>query len=799
MLLSLTSAAVLALQIAVTAVDTSGRERTLCVGVGCPSRPDSVRRIAVTAEHLRTAYRDTAARTLLLRAREARMRQDSAIVSYEADTYQRVSVGMKAAAIGRDRVIFRTESATRVRWHRDRGAFVEVKGARNAIVGQSRDEANREMIDDVGDMSVLPYTPGAEVLWIGGSRIKAEVDEQEIIHPLAVGSEAYYTYASGDRAGFRLPDGREIRLRELKVRPRTSRWNVVVGSLWFDLDRGQLVRAAYRLAEPLDVYAKALEDDADAFDDVPLPIRGMLKTMSGQITGLAVEYGLYQGRFWLPRLQSVEGQGEAAFLRVPFSMAQSFRYSAVNATALDTLPTLPRPRWVVEQAMLDSMPAEEATRWRDSTNAARREARKARADSIEQGLVKSYKACDTGRFHTAMESSSGTPIAVRIPCDIESLARSPELPGSLFGENEELFDASARDALLAQAISLGAQPDFDLRPPQLHYGLSWLRYNRVEGLSIGAGATQALGAGYTADAALRMGLADLEPNAELGLARTDLTHTVRLGAYNRLVSASDWGNPLSFGSSLSALLWGRDDGFYYRASGAELTGRREHGATFTWRLFGALERPAAVETDFSLAKALRNSAFQPNIAAVRGVWGGASVRAVRSMGLDPRGWRALGDARLEAAAGAPDSGGTANYARVATDVTFSRALGPSNSRAPLAALTLSGGTTVGPVPVQRFWYLGGTHTVRGQAPGTMAGDAYWFGRLELAQELSVARVSLFGDAGWAGSRESFSSTRAMSGTGVGVGLLDGLIRLDVARGIHPSRGWRTDLYLEARF
>jgi hypothetical protein len=30
-----------------------------------------------------------------------------------------------------------------------------------------------------------------------------------------------------------------------------------------------------------------------------------------------------------------------------------------------------------------------------------------------------------------------------------------------------------------------------------------------------------------------------------------------------------------------------------------------------------------------------------------------------------------------------------------------------------------------------------------------------------------------------------------------VGVLDGLLRLDVARGLYPLKGWRTDLYLQA--
>jgi hypothetical protein len=39
----------------------------------------------------------------------------------------------------------------------------------------------------------------------------------------------------------------------------------------------------------------------------------------------------------------------------------------------------------------------------------------------------------------------------------------------------------------------------------------------------------------------------------------------------------------------------------------------------------------------------------------------------------------------------------------------------------------------------------------------------------------------------------------MSGAGVGVSVLDGMIRLDLARGIYPRIQTRIDLSVEARF
>src|SRR5262245_54652181 len=57
------------------------------------SEREAPRRIPLTPELERTAFRDPQAKSLLLLAREARLRQDSALLSYDATAYQRLSVG----------------------------------------------------------------------------------------------------------------------------------------------------------------------------------------------------------------------------------------------------------------------------------------------------------------------------------------------------------------------------------------------------------------------------------------------------------------------------------------------------------------------------------------------------------------------------------------------------------------------------------------------------------------------------------------------------------------------------------
>src|ERR1051326_2812934 len=131
--------------------------------------------------------------------------------------------------------------------------------------------------------------------------------------------------------------------------------------------------------------------------------------------------------------------------------------------------------------------------------------------------------------------------------------------------------------------------------PRVEWGLGMLRYNRVEGLSSGVDITQDFGRGYSVRLTPRIGIADRSPNAELSLSRTDGVATTALTGYRRLAVIGDWGSPLDFGSGLSALLFGRDEGLYYRAAGAEVAGDRSLRGALEWRLFAEQDRNASVE------------------------------------------------------------------------------------------------------------------------------------------------------------------------------------------------------------
>ena len=745
------------------------------------------RRLAVTASVLATAFRDEAARELFSRAHRARMTQDSSLRSYDATVRRRISVGMRIGSIGAERVMYRQESASRVRWQQGVGARVELTGARTALPIAPAAEERSDLLSDLadGDLATVPYFPGYDALWIGG-RAQDEADDRRLVNPLANGAEAYYTYASGDSIRSTLPDGTVLLLRELEVRPRSQKSNLAVGSLMFDNASGQLVWAAYRLAAPVDMWA-SMAERADTNRDVRRKIaiaKAIAPRVTSEISEVTIEYSLFDGRFWLPRSRAMKGFTQAAMLRVPVSIEHSYRYASVNGG--EALPAI-----VTNTANFrgpvnapDSLKGAAAQQWRDSVIRQNRASRTALRDTLDR------VPCDAAGNRTlARDRYEGLlVIAVTFPCSVDKLVNSADFTTSIYEPNEEVFGSADREALIARALALGAQAPFGLlrTTPRLDYGLSLTRYNRVEGLSTGLLLEQQLGGGYSASILGRIGTADREPNVDLSLARTNLTRTITLAGYNRLVSASDWGRPLSFGASVSALLFGRDDGFYYRASGAELGFGTTRGAQLEWRLFAERQRTASREAGFSVGGQLG-----PNITSDAGASAGAAVRFVHSHGLDPRGFRTFTDIRLEAA------GGDSTYGRGALDLTLSRGLFGNL----VGAITMAGGSTLGGVPVQRRWFLGGPHTIRGQSPDTaQSGNAFWMTRTEIGQDYRAYRVSAFGDLGWVGDRARFANVgRPMSGAGVGLSVLDGMFRADVARGLYPRRQFRIDVSTGARW
>jgi hypothetical protein len=648
------------------------------------------------------------------------------------------------------------------------------------------------VLTGVAELVPVPYFTGSERLmwWFNFDGGDGDNDEDAFsyVNPLDRGAEALYEYRSGDSATIRLPGGKQIELHEVTVRAREASPDLINGSLWFESGEGQLVRAAFRPASPMDMMKIIGED---SFEDVPAPIRATLLTpYTFDIEAFTVDYGLYGERWWLPRSQTARGELRMGFLRSTATIDQSFRYNSVSGT--DTLPTV---RGGIRRFSSDF--GEDIAQVVTGV-----------VDGVVPGKQFSRRShtldCEKGDTIVHRERRGDMRVTIALPCDTVALAHSPELPPSIFDKGEEQFNLAEARAL---AKEIGVDKELEkLGVPtsgtsssaskgKVFYG--WrdglMRYNRVEGLSLGIRGERSVGKRYDGSAVLRLGAADLEPNVELRIRRGSEERSRTLGGYHRLNSANDWGDPFGLGGSLSALVFGRDEGYYYRSSGAELVGvRAPSPATgITWRLFGERQHNAPAETQISLPNALRDAEFEPNVKAIPASEGGASLRVRTAYGLDPRGFRLSTDIRAEAATG------TFDYARGALDLNVSRYLFANIG----LSLTGGAGTSGGTLSPQRAWHIGGTSTVRGFRPDAMAGDSYWLARAELAfLGGTVLKPVAFYDAGWAGPRSEWKTSKGnVRGAGVGLSFLDGLARVDLARGVDPRTVWRAHLYVEAAF
>ncbi|HEX8243024.1 MAG TPA: hypothetical protein VF541_06005, partial [Longimicrobium sp.] len=457
---------------------------------------------------------------------------------------------------------------------------------------------------------------------------------------------------------------------------------------------------------------------------------------------ITTEYALVQGRWWMPTLTAVDATLSAGPWSVPARFERSYSQYQVEG---DPIPA--------PGALAAAPPPAQ----RPDTPDVCRE---------DDDCLCAHGVC--------------RPVDVQMPADTTTLASSPDLPPPLTA-GAPLLSGKEAGELTGELHRVAADPWIFQRPAWRRAPLL-LRYNRVEALSVGMRQSVNLGP-ITADGTLRIATATWEPDVEIGVRRESAERRLRLAAYRRLAVANAPERPLGFGNSVSALLWGRDNGDYFRATGVELLGAppRSERQWLEWRLFREHQGPVGTETDFSL-----HGDFRPNIVADRADQFGAAFT------LRPFADRSVLGVRWGSALGLDASAGTFRFARPSLTLRGATTLGPL-----AAALEGAAGTSFGDVPVQSLWRLGGAATLRGYDASSAAGTAFWRGRGELATGSGALRFATFSDVGWAGARDAFSLDRPLWSVGAGVSVLEGLFRVDLARALRAPTGWRLELYMDA--
>lgn len=573
-----------------------------------------------------------------------------------------------------------------------------------------------------------------------GDRLR--LGDESFLHPLSDSAEAHYRFVSGDTMRIELPAlGREITMAEVRFSPPSPDFRLLAGSLWFDLETAALVRGVFR---PSREFNLEIDEPEDA-DEVP----GFLKPIVIAVDAIVVEYGLYDLRWWLAHRVRFEGVGRlASLVSVPVALETVASEVEVDGDRLSS----------------EADPPEGWTRFVE-----------------EEGSANDDPITEDGRVRRPPPRRR----VVYYPPE-DSLRASPYLTKAWFDRGSDAFSDEELDWMRRQLDAVA--PQAPGRSPSGTAIGGW-RYNRVEALSVAFRARAPVGSRWHFEGEARLGAGDLEPNLEVELARPAGDARLYLRGYRALRNAAELESPFGLAASASALLLGYDDGQYFRATGGDVGFTAERGR-LRWdgRLFAEHHASVEKETDASLANLIGDATMPANLAAERIDVFGLAARMRTQFGVDPDGWIGLASLWGEAA------GGDRGYGRLGASVGLSR---PIVGRL-AGALDLRAGTSWGDLPVQRQWMLGGPATLRAFPGGALSGPAFWTARFELAYGRPAVRLIGFGDMGWAGPRSAFDSGRPAASAGLGVSVMDGIVRMDVARvlrGRTPER-IRVHLYLD---
>ena len=703
-------------------------------------------------------FRDEAARELIRRARAERGREAAGLASWESTIRERISVGLTTQDLRRERGLFTSERVGRVRWDSTGVETIRWFGIRRAV--PIAGEGAEIEVEPPENLTEFPVDPAGDRLVLAGSPFH---------HPLADDAGVYYRFASGDTMRVILPSGEEVVLAEVRVQPRTSDFEILAGSLWFDLASAALVRGAFRPARPFDLQL----DEPEEADDVP----GFLKPIVVRVEAMIVEYALYDLQWWLPTRVRFEGDGQiGSLLTIPVVVEAFTQDVEINEPGLD--PEFPTPDgWTRSEIGPCDDPHEGRRRRGERAPDEDEEEQEERVEADAAGEADDAEPCENPDGPTRIILMPPEETLVEWFDSDEESQLSDEKPFS----SDELNQIRDRLGKITLPPAPTAEPTIRL---------AGFRYNRVEALSGGVRAEVPLDGETRLIGEARIGLADLVPNLSASVVRRSGDGELEMAGYWKLQDVGDWGNPFALLPSAHALLLAYDDAQYYRVAGLSV-GWRGGGTTRTeLRLFGERHIDAPKETDVSLPHLLSDYEFPENVTAEKATLFGVSGRVRLQAGRDPN------KPIYTATVWAEGAVGDREYIRYAG----SGSVGAPIARVAEVALEAAAGSSVGTPPPQRYFFLGGVETLRAfpNTPDANRGTAFWLSRVELGTRNPALRFVLFSDLGWAGSRSDFTFDDPAISAGIGISGLDGLIRLDVARSLQgrEPNAWRVYLSVD---
>ncbi len=709
------------------------------------------------------SYEDPVARVLHEAAMAARERVDESVVSYTALVRQRIAAAIRMPL--KDRTLYRSEASHRLWWNRDAENLVQILAFREQTpVGVDPDHVDFERFNSAFD-------PMNDRLFFGFASNDEDMGEPDgddfwFEHPLYPEYVDAYRFISGDTIALGLPDGRTIRAIELQVVPKVADVHRMTGALWVQPETGALVRAVYRLSDTFDAFRDIPDLQEEEDEDLSF-VPGIFKPWTAEISMISVDYALWDFEVWMPRSMRMEGVLAAGILKAPISFDYAYELESVTT----------------EQSLAAGDP-DDLPEIRFAT----------RSEAMAYLNERAFGADVPFDSRVSINGESGRSRLI-YPQDRAFLMESPQLPPPIW---ESAPGFASEDELRESFDDLADLPLAPLPQTPTTFRWGWqrpdlIRYNRVEGLSLGARVQirpQTFAGPLSVTATGRIGHADLEPGARLDLTRETLRRRVTFSGYHELASLEPDARHLGLGNSLMAGFFGRDDGDYYRRSGAALEWTPPVARRGTWRLtaYAEYHQPTSVQTDFALFRFWKDDwSFRSNLRAEEGWEYGGMIELSPWWGTDPR--MAQGGMHVSLLGATGDS----EFARGSLTATAVVPM-PADLR---LGLEVGGGTVVGSPSIQRLWYVGGPRTLRGYAPMRMGGEDMVRARAELARTFSFGALSVFSDYAWAGDFDGFEVDLGFYSIGSGLSIVDGLIRFDAGYGLKAPRRLRIDFYLDA--
>ncbi len=688
-------------------------------------------------------YADPATRRLVLRAIERHQRQNSLVEDYRARLRYRLSFALGRRRWGMLPTAAVEEQEGVVQWQRPNDLRVDIIGRR------FRSRSDEWDFSSTFDRPwFVPRGLSDSVRLFGD-----EFPQRGALHPFAREGPAWYRYALTDSLTVFSPTRGMMRVVQVGVVPKRSGPALLAGTLLLDASNAEVVRFTFRyLGTSLWVApeAETARDSAQA--------RGANAIVNRILTVNAeLEYGLQEGRYWMPYRQVLSGTLQAPLITdivVPFQVITTFEDYEIN-TGRAIVFDVPLPD------STESLSVEERRARRDSLRAARRGGSE-RADSGSQDVAGRWAG---GRYqvHTApADSLRQYPWADSLEFNLSASdeRRLRQLDADLSQMAEDLPD----DFTGAESHGFANLADI-------------VRYNRVQGLSLGLTYRLSVpGTQFTSIyTSARYGFSDGRILGQLTVVRDAPGGRWTLGGYRDIREVDPFGRGLSVGNSFNALFAAHDNSDYYLAHGGSLSFQKSldvgldltAGARYEEAL--SVRRAAkSVVNDvlggsgiFPANPPVREGWFTQVGARLDGLWGASRW----SLGLDGLTGEGESTARLFGSWRQRIGGGKRGF-----------------------VLTARAGTATVPTLPQAEFRLGGLSTVRGFDYGLRRGRAFWSAQADVPLTSKLLRPVLFIDAGNAAAPSKLFQGEPLVGAGVAVSILRGWIRLDFSHPITPDVG-----------